>query len=72
MKEDNKNTVWQKLSSRKLWAAVISFLVAIFSALFHERLNDKSISLIISGCASLWTYIVGEGIVDAVRTKKDK
>ena len=72
MKEDKKNILLKKLSSRKLWAAVISFAVAIGTAFLSEKLDEESISLIISGCVSLWAYILGEGVVDAVRAKNEK
>ena len=70
MKKEDKSMWKQKLCSRKLWAAIISFFVATGMAFFEDFLTEESVSLIISGCASLCAYIVGEGIVDAVRVNK--
>ena len=70
MKKEDKSMWKQKLCSRKFWAAFISFFVAIGMAFFEDFLTEESVSLIISGCASLCAYIVGEGIVDAVRVNK--
>ena len=72
MKAENKIILKQKLKSRKLWMAVIGFLTAIISAFFCGDIDSDRISLIVSGCASLCAYIVGEGIVDAARIKKSK
>ena len=70
MKKEDRSVWKQKLCSRKFWAAAISFLVAIVPSFFEDFLTEESVSLIISGCASLCAYIVGEGIVDAVRVNK--
>lgn len=55
----------RKLTSRKMWAALASFV----SMLIVAKTNDQSqaaqvVALIMAG-ASVIAYIVGEGLVDA-------
>lgn len=57
----------QKLSSRKLWAAVIAAAVTILTALFKAELTPDTVDLIGKGVIALCVYIFGEGIVDAAR-----
>lgn len=54
-----------KLSSRKLWAAVIGFLVSVGTAFFAGEISEETVTLIASGCAALCAYILGEGIADS-------
>lgn len=58
-----------KLSSRKFWAAVIAFFVAIGSAIGFPEIDEESVTLIVSGCAALAAYIIGEGIADSGKGK---
>ena len=54
-----------KLSSRKFWAAIVGFCVAIGTAIGFPDIDEESVTLIVSGCAALAAYIIGEGIADA-------
>jgi hypothetical protein len=59
------NIIKKKLSSRKLWAAIIGFGVSVSLALFCPNMEEESVQLIMSGCVALAAYILGEGIADA-------
>lgn len=59
------NKLKEKLCSRKLWAAVIGFTVAIGAAFGMPEIDEEGVMLIASGCAALVAYIIGEGIADS-------
>ena len=66
--EKNTNSNWkQKLTSRKFWAAVVGFVTAVATAFGFPELSEEACALIISGCAALAAFIIGEGIADAGR-----
>ena len=54
-----------KLSSRKFWAALVGFFVAIGAAIGFPDIDEESVTLIVSGCAALAAYVIGEGIADS-------
>ena len=57
----------QKLSSRKLWAAIAAAVITILTAIFKEELSAEAVDLIGKGVIALCVYIFGEGIVDVAR-----
>ena len=57
----------QKLTSRKLWAAIAAAATAIITALFKEDLSPETVDLLSKGIMALCCYIFGEGVVDAAR-----
>lgn len=57
----------QKLSSRKLWAAVICAVFAIVTAIFGEELSAETVEVLKTGIYGLIAYIFGEGVVDVAR-----
>lgn len=57
----------QKLSSRKLWCALISAVLGIVIAVFGEELPADTVDLIEKGIYAMIAYIFGESVVDAVR-----
>lgn len=57
----------QKLSSRKLWAAVICAVFAIVTAIFGEELSAEVVEVLKTGIYGLIAYIFGEGVVDVAR-----
>lgn len=57
----------QKLTSRKFWAAVITFVTSILVAFNVPDLTIEQVTAIIMGGASMIAYIIGEGLVDAAR-----
>ena len=61
----------QKLTSRKFWAAVIGFVTALMVAFGVGDLAIEQVVALITACASLIAYIIGEGLVDAARMKSD-
>jgi uncharacterized membrane protein len=61
-----------KLSSRKFWAAVIGFITAILVAFNVDNLTIEQVTGIISACAVLVAYILGEGMVDSARAKNSE
>lgn len=70
MKIDKIN--WkQKLTSRKFWAAVTGFVTALLVAFKVPDLTIEQVVAIISACATLIAYIIGEGMVDAARINGD-
>lgn len=62
----------QKLSSRKLWAAVAGFATALAAAFGIDSMTAEQIAAVITAVGVLVTYIIGESCVDASREKKSK
>ncbi len=61
----------QKLSSRKLWAAVASALLCVIAAFYGEELTPEVVEVLKYAVAAGVTYIFGEGIVDVARQVAD-
>ena len=59
----------QKLTSRKFWAAIITFVTSILVAFNVPDLTIEQVSAVIMGGAGMIAYIVGEGLVDAARQR---
>lgn len=57
----------QKLSSRKLWAAVLAAVFAVAAAVFGDELDAEAVDMLQTGVYGLIAYIFGEGVVDAAR-----
>lgn len=57
----------RKLSSRKLWAAVLCAVFAVVTAIFGDSLSAETVEVLKTGVYGLIAYIFGEGVVDAVR-----
>lgn len=57
----------QKLSSRKLWAAIASALLCVMAAFFGEELTPEVVEVLKYAVAACMTYIFGEGAVDVAR-----
>lgn len=55
----------RKLTSRKMWAAVASFVSMMAVALGYAESQGAQIAALILAGASVIAYIVGEGLVDA-------
>lgn len=62
----------QKLSSRKLWAAISSGVLCIVAACFGENLTPEMVDILKYAVVAGVAYIFGEGIVDAARQVTDK
>lgn len=59
----------RKLSSRKLWLAVVGFVSALMFAFNYAEADVEKVTGIITAGATLITYILSEGYVDAHRTE---
>ena len=57
----------QKLSSRKMWAAVLCAVFAVVTAIFGEELDAEAVEMLKTGIYGLIAYIFGEGVVDLAR-----
>lgn len=55
----------RKLTSRKLWAAVASFVSMLIIALGGAEESATQITALIMAGASVIAYIIGEGLADA-------
>lgn len=60
-----------KLTSRKLWMAVVGLVSGILLALHMDEQTVTQISGIIMAAASVVAYIIGEGLIDAAREGSD-
>lgn len=60
-----------KLTSRKFWAAVVGFVSAILVACNINNLTIEQVTAVITAGGVLIAYILGEGMVDAARAKKE-
>ena len=59
----------QKLSSRKLWAAVVGVIVGLAAAFGIEENDYAQIVGVVGSVVSVVGYIFGESAVDAAREK---
>lgn len=59
----------QKLTSRKFWAAVVTFVSTILVAFGVPDMTVEQVTAVITAGASMIAYIIGEGLVDATRLK---
>ena len=57
----------QKLSSRKLWAAIGAVVLTMVTALFGENLTPEMVEALRVAVGGLIAYIFGEGAVDIAR-----
>lgn len=55
----------KKLTSRKFWAAVVGFVTPTLFAFGANESEVAQVAGIITACATLIAYIIGEGLVDA-------
>ena len=61
----NKQDLIRKLTSRKFWAAVVSFVTMLIVALGVAENTATQVGSIIMAGATMMAYIIGEGLVDA-------
>ena len=62
----------QKLTSRKLWAAVVGVVVGLAAAFGIEENEYAQIVGVVGSVVSVVSYIFGEASVDAARTQDEK
>lgn len=60
----------QKLTSRKFWAAVITFATSLLVAFGVPELTIEQVVAVITAGSAMIAYIIGEGLVDSARVAK--
>lgn len=61
----NKIDWKRKLTSRKFWAAIASFVSMLMVALGQSEATATQVTALIMAGASVVAYIIGEGLADA-------
>jgi len=68
-----KNIDWKaKLTSRKFWVAVVSFVTSLIIAFGASEAVATQVTGVIMAGATMIAYILGEGLVDASRPAETK
>lgn len=62
----------RKLTSRKLWTAVASFVSMMIVATGGTENTATQITALIMAGASVVAYIIGEGLTDAANTEAEE
>ena len=60
-----------KLTSRKFWAAVASFVGMLIIAFHGDQETATQITALIMAGAAVVAYIVGEGLIDAASARNE-
>lgn len=60
----SKNDIIRKITSRKLWLSVASFVSMLFIACGKSQSDAAQISALIIAGATVIAYVIGEGLVD--------
>lgn len=63
----SKEDLIRKLTSRKFWAAVCAFVTLLLVALGFKESEAAQVAAIIMAGATVLSYIIGEGMIDAAR-----
>ena len=71
-RETTKEMIIRKLTSRKLWAAVCSFVVLIMTAKGFSDAQAAQMSAIIMAGAVVLGYILAEGLTDKAGAEAGK
>ena len=61
----NKETIIRKLTSRKLWVAVTTFVTLLLLAFHVSENTTTQVAAIIMAGADMLAYIIAEGMADA-------
>lgn len=61
----------RKLTSRKFWAAIASFVSMLIVALGASEATATQVTALIMAGASVVAYIIGEGLADAANAGLD-
>lgn len=62
----------RKLTSRKFWAAIASFVSMLVVALGGAESEATQVTALIMAGAAVVAYIIGEGLTDASNTKTEE
>lgn len=65
----DKNDIVRKLTSRKFWVALVSFITALLTAFHVSDGSIAQVSAIVMAFGSLMIYILAEGATDAASLK---
>lgn len=68
----NKINWGQKLTSRKLWCAILAAIVTVLVGLFGDALTPETAEIVRYGIYALIAYIFGESAVDIARQIAEK
>lgn len=71
-KESTKEMIIRKLTSRKLWLAVCSFVSLLMIAKGFPEAETAQVTAIIMAGASVLAYIISEGMVDGAHKDEDE
>lgn len=63
--KENKIDWKRKLTSRKLWLSIASFVSMLIIYVWHSESDAESISALIMAGASIIGYVIGEGLADS-------
>lgn len=61
----------RKLTSRKMWLSIASFVSMLLIALGRSESDATQISALIMAGASVVAYVIGEGLADAASAMPD-
>lgn len=61
----NKNDIIRKLTSRKLWVSIASFVSMLIVAYGGAESEAAQVSAIIMAGATVIGYVIGEGLADS-------
>ena len=61
----NKQDIIRKLTSRKLWLSIASFVSMLIIAFNGNEGSAQQISALIMAGATVIGYVIGEGLADA-------
>lgn len=62
----NSKIDWKrKLTSRKLWLSIASFVSMLIIYIWHSESDAESISALIMAGATIIGYVIGEGLADS-------
>lgn len=62
----------RKLTSRKLWVSIASFVSLMIVALGGTENEAAQVAALIMAGATVIGYVIGEGLIDAVNKKGEK
>lgn len=63
--ENNKIDWKRKLTSRKLWLSIASFVAMLIIALNGDEGSAQQVSALIMAGATIIGYVIGEGLADS-------
>lgn len=65
-------TLIQKLSSRKLWAAIVGVIVGVAAAFGIDANEYTEVVGVVTSAISVFSYIFAEASIDTARIKNER